>query len=106
MPEASKTLRDSLGRLADRILALDEASLTGLLEEYRRAMDSFEPTRDWERSVIIFFIINSVRVKNLMFNENLLKRGGGKPEDSQNEGGSRPDKPAPGRPGKKLRLVK
>lgn len=68
-------MRKALDRLAEQILSFDEASLTSLLDEYRAKMDAFEPTREWERAVIIFFIINSVRVKNLMFNENILKKG-------------------------------
>ena len=67
-------MRKALDKLAEQILSFDEASLSGLLDEYRRKMDNFEATREWERAVIIFFIINSVRVKNLMFNENVLKK--------------------------------
>lgn len=76
-------MRKALDRLAEQILSFDEASLTSLLDEYRRRMDNFEPTREWERAVIIFFIINSMRVKNLMFNENIVKRSnppGAEPE--------------------------
>jgi hypothetical protein len=36
-------------------------------------MEKFEPTKEWERSVIIFFMINSVRVKNHIFNERILQ---------------------------------
>lgn len=63
-----------LHRLAEQILNLDEASLTGLLEKYRAKIQQFEPTKEWEKAVIVFFIINGVRVKNLMFNEQMLKR--------------------------------
>ncbi len=63
---------DSLEKIADTILALDEASLTGLWEKYKRKMEHFESTKEWERSVIIFFIINAVRVKNKIFNEQIL----------------------------------
>ncbi len=96
-------MRKALDRLAEQILSFDEASLSVLLDEYRRKMDSFEATRDWERAVIIFFIINSVRVKNLMFNENILKRAA---KDTPGE--APPEKPSPGK-GKKghtLKLVK
>lgn len=87
-------VRKALDRLAEQILSFDEASLTSLLDDYRAKMDAFEPTREWERAVIIFFIINSVRVKNLMFNENILKK----------EAAEKPSpKPPEGGPGKKPR---
>ncbi len=92
-------VRQALDRLADQILSFDEASLTSLLEEYRRKMDNFEPTREWERAVIIFFIINSMRVKNLMFNENILKKSAkgkeeapGRPTDDTPKKRPRPGK--------------
>jgi len=72
-----------LHRLAEQILNLDEASLTSLLEKYRAKIQQFEPTKEWEKAVIVFFIINGVRVKNLMFNEQMLKRKGA-PKVSRN----------------------
>ncbi|MBI4634670.1 MAG: hypothetical protein HY742_12345 [Deltaproteobacteria bacterium] len=66
-------LENSLEKLAETILALDEASLTGLWEKYKRRMEHFESSKEWERSVIIFFIINAVRVKNKIFNEQIIE---------------------------------
>ena len=66
-------LENSLERLAEKILALDEASLAGLYDKYKTKMENFETTKEWEKAVIIFFIINAVRVKNKIFNESLLK---------------------------------
>ena len=63
----------SLDKLAEQILGLDEASLTSLLEKYKARMEHFDTSREWEKAVIIFFIINSVRAKNHIFNEKLLK---------------------------------
>ncbi len=63
-----------LNRLADQLLNLDEASLTSLLEKYRQKVNNFEPTREWERAVLVLFMINGVKAKNLMFNEQMLKR--------------------------------
>jgi hypothetical protein len=65
-------LESALDRLAERILSLDEASLSSLLERYKGRMEHFEPTKEWEKAVIIFFIINAVRAKNHIFNEQLL----------------------------------
>jgi hypothetical protein len=57
--------------LADRILDFDEASLSILQEQYLKKVSDFTPTRDWERAIIVYFLINSVRVKNKIFNERL-----------------------------------
>ncbi|MCX7817220.1 MAG: hypothetical protein N2317_06900 [Syntrophales bacterium] len=66
-------IEDTLERIAEKILALDEASLVALLDKYRHRMEQFDVSREWERSVIIFFIINAVRAKNQIFNEQILK---------------------------------
>jgi hypothetical protein len=67
-------LESALDRLAERILGLDEASLSSLLQKYKARMEHFEPTKEWERAVIVFFIINAVRAKNHIFNEQLRQR--------------------------------
>jgi hypothetical protein len=73
-------LESALDRLAERILSLDEASLSSLLGKYKARMEHFEPTKEWERAVIIFFIINAVRAKNHIFNEQLLRQREIEPE--------------------------
>ncbi len=92
-------IENALEKIAETILALDEASLSGLWEKYKRKMERFESTKEWERSVIIFFIINAVRVKNKVFNEQI--------KEAQNRPKQPPQPPAPS-PGKgaHLRLVK
>jgi len=65
-------LESALDKLAETILNLDEASLASLWDKYKIKMENFDSTKEWEKSVIIFFIINSVRVKNHIFNENIL----------------------------------
>jgi len=67
-------LESALDRLAERILSLDEASLTSLLEKYKARMEHFEPSKEWEKAVIIFFIINAVRAKNHIFNEQVIRQ--------------------------------
>jgi hypothetical protein len=86
-------LETSLDKLAQQILGLDEASLSSLWEKYKKRMEHFESTKEWEKAVIIFFIINAVRAKNHIFNQQLLR---------QQETG--PEKPPRGKP--KLRLIK
>lgn len=67
-------MEKALERLAEQILAFDEASLVNLREKYRLRMENFDGTKDWEKSVIIYCLINAVCLKNTLFNENVLKR--------------------------------
>ena len=78
-------MEKALEKLAEQILGFDEASLSGLREKYRVRIERFDGTKDWERAVIIYSIINAVSAKNTLFNENVLKRGRGGAE----KGGSR-----------------
>ncbi len=71
-------MEKALEKLAEQILSFDEASLSNLREKYRLKIEHFEGTKDWEKSVIIYCIINAVTVKNNLFNENVLKRKGDK----------------------------
>ncbi|MBM4293919.1 MAG: hypothetical protein FJ126_03325 [Deltaproteobacteria bacterium] len=52
--------------LADRVLTYDEADLTKLLNHFKDRMEQLEPTDEWERAVIAYFMINGVRVKNAL----------------------------------------
>lgn len=65
-------MEKTLSNIADKILSLDEASLAGLWKKYKGRMELFDASKEWERSVLIFFIINSVRVKNEIFNEQVM----------------------------------
>jgi hypothetical protein len=67
-------IEKAVNQLAEKILNLDEASLTALWEKYKDRMERFEVSREWERSVIVFFIINAVRAKNHIFNEQIAAR--------------------------------
>jgi len=60
-----------LTKLARQLVAFDEASLMDLWEKYAEAVRQFEPTRRWEESVLIFGLIQAVRMKNQLFNYNL-----------------------------------
>jgi hypothetical protein len=70
--QAMNTIENSLDKIAENILYLDEASLAALWEKYKTKMEQFSFTPEWEKSVIIFSIINAVRVKNAIFNEQIL----------------------------------
>ena len=64
----------ALEKLAEQILSFDEASLAHLREKYRLRIEHFDGTKDWEKAVIIYCMINAVSMKNTLFNENVLKR--------------------------------
>jgi hypothetical protein len=66
------TIENSLEKIAENILYMDEASLAALWNKYKTKTEQFSFTPDWEKSVIIFSIINAVKVKNAIFNEQIL----------------------------------
>ena len=76
------TMEKALDRLAEQILSFDEASLVHLREKYRLRLEDFDGTKEWEKAVIIFCIINAVSMKNAIFNEHILKRAKHKEERS------------------------
>jgi hypothetical protein len=90
-------MEKALERLAEQILSFDEASLSGMREKYRMRIEHFDGTRDWEKSVIVYCIINAVSMKNALFNENVLKRKKGTDEAPSQAKRT----PGPSRPGLK-----
>ncbi|MDR2367149.1 MAG: hypothetical protein LBF58_03425 [Deltaproteobacteria bacterium] len=64
-------VEDTLSQIAKNLLALDEDTLISLIPKYRKRMDRFEPTTEWEEAVIIYFIINGYRIKNAQFNNKI-----------------------------------
>ncbi len=91
-------IEQTLVKMADKILHLDEASLVNLWDKYRLRMEQADMSRDWEQAVIIFFIINAVRAKNEIFNEQILTR-----RNKPSESAGAPPKPSPNT---KFRLIK
>lgn len=77
MPESY--LENALVKLARQIVAFDEASLMELWEKYAETVRRFEPTRRWEEAALIFGLIQSVRMKNQLFNYNLSASRSGVP---------------------------
>jgi hypothetical protein len=59
-------IEEAIERLADRVLAYNEKDLAKLLNHFKNRMEEFEPTPEWERAVIAYFMINGVRVKNAL----------------------------------------
>ncbi|BCS87867.1 hypothetical protein [Pseudodesulfovibrio sediminis] len=63
-------LEKALLKLARQINAYDEASLMSLWDKYAEKVRHFEPTKRWEESVLVFNLIQSIRLKNQLFNYN------------------------------------
>ncbi len=84
-------MEKALERLAEQILSFDEASLASLRERYRLRIENFDGTKEWEKAVIIYYVINGVSMKNALFNENVLKRRKGKEKKLSSQVRSRPD---------------
>lgn len=83
--DSMNSLENSLNKIAEHILHIDEASLASLWEKYRTKVEEFSNTKEWERAVIIFSIINAVRAKNAIFNQNLLKNNNQSPQKTSPE---------------------
>lgn len=60
-----------LQKMASQLNAYDEASLIALWDKYATIVERFEPTKRWEEAAIIFSLIQSVRLKNQLFNQHL-----------------------------------
>jgi hypothetical protein len=58
-------MEKSLNKIAESILNFDEASLTCLWEKYKNKTEHFSTSPEWEKSVIIFSIINAFELKML-----------------------------------------
>ncbi len=71
-------IEEALLHIADRVLDFDEASLAQLQEKYLKKVSEFTPDKEWERAIIVYFMINSVRVKNKIFNERIKTVGADK----------------------------
>ena len=79
-------MEKALERLAEQILSFDEASLASLRDKYRRRIENFDGTKDWEKAVMIYCMINAVSMKNALFNENVLQKKGDKSERPKPQG--------------------
>lgn len=80
-------IEKALNKIAEQILAFDEASLRSLRSKYLSRMGDFDASREWEKAVIIYFIINSIITKNALFNQNVLAGKGKKERKKGRRGG-------------------
>jgi hypothetical protein len=81
-------MEKALQKLAEQILSFDEASLSNLREKYRSRIEKFDGTREWEKAVIVYCIINAVSMKNALFNENVIKQN--QPKEEKLPSGGKP----------------
>jgi hypothetical protein len=58
----------ALLKLARQLDAYDEASLADLWNKYEARVSQFEPSKEWEEAAVVFGMIQSVRLKNHLFN--------------------------------------
>jgi hypothetical protein len=93
-------LEQALDKIAEQIIALDEASLTQLRKRYLDRLFHFEPTKEWEKAVIIYFLINGVIAKNNLFNQHVVAGNTGETEKGPEDKGPRAGK------GRRLKIVK
>ncbi|HAS88653.1 MAG TPA: hypothetical protein DCS48_05035 [Desulfovibrio sp.] len=69
-------MEKALLKLAKQLNAYDEASLTELWNKYEAEVASFEPTRKWEETAVVFGMIQAVRLKNQLFNYHWAQTAG------------------------------
>ncbi len=92
-------LENALDKIAEQIIALDEASLTQLRKLYLDRLFNFAPTKEWEKAVVIYFIINGVIAKNNLFNQHIAAGQQGETKKGPEESGSK-------KRGGRLKIVK
>ena len=63
-----------LQRIASQLAEYDEASLLSLWDKYHREVQTFQPTRQWEESVLILCLLQAVRWKNQLFNSKWMEQ--------------------------------
>jgi hypothetical protein len=68
------SLENSLNKIAEIIWHIDEASLVSLWDKYKKKVEQFSGSAEWEKAFIIFSIINTVRNKNAILNEKIFKK--------------------------------
>jgi hypothetical protein len=97
--EGEAMLENALDKIAEQIIALDEASLTQLRKFYLDRLFNFAPTKEWEKAVIIYFIINGVIAKNNLFNHHIAS---GQTVETKKG----PEEQGPKKKGSRLKVIK
>ncbi|MDR2613247.1 MAG: hypothetical protein LBG06_10670 [Deltaproteobacteria bacterium] len=58
-----------LKEIVREILSMSECDLMELLPVYQHRMENFETIGEWEEAVVMYFLINACRIKNIQFGE-------------------------------------
>lgn len=67
-------IKKTVDDLAAAILNLNEEDLAAQLNHYKKIMEDFQPTKEWEKAVIAFFLINGVKIKNNLLQAQVHKQ--------------------------------
>ncbi|WP_018125552.1 hypothetical protein [Desulfovibrio oxyclinae] len=78
---AESYLEKALVKMARQLNAYDEASLMSVWEKYAERVREFEPTKRWEDDVLVFCLLQSVRLKNQLFNHRWSESRNPEPQD-------------------------
>lgn len=78
---ADSYLEKALVKMARQLNAYDEASLMSVWEKYAERVREFEPTKRWEDDVLVFCLLQSVRLKNQLFNHRWSESRNPEPQD-------------------------
>lgn len=57
-------MKEILNHLSDQFLELESCDVLELLPDIQKRMENCDNTREWERSVVSFFLINALRFKD------------------------------------------
>lgn len=60
----------ALRKLARQLDVYDEASLTAMWDKLAEEVENFEPTKEWEETVLMLGMVQALRWKNQLFNYN------------------------------------
>ena len=63
-------MEKALRKLARQLDVYDEASLTSIWDKLVAEVENFEPTKEWEETVLMLGMVQALRWKNQLFNYN------------------------------------
>jgi len=63
-------MENALRKLARQLDVYDEASLTTMWDKLAEQVENFEPTKEWEETVLMLGMVQALRWKNQLFNYN------------------------------------
>jgi hypothetical protein len=61
--------QDKLQEIAQTVLAMDESELLRLLPIYQKRVEDFSSMSEWDEAVILYFLINAYRIRNIQFSQ-------------------------------------